>query len=76
MKGEAVDEKQTTMATTAAMAVVVVCKKKGQEEQEVEDGEEEECSVCLNAIDNNDTDNPAGRSLVCGHRYHAFCLHF
>ena len=32
--------------------------------------------VCLTAIDGNDVDNPAGPPLVCGHRYHAFCLHF
>lgn len=47
---------------------------KGQEEEEEEKGEE--CSVCLNAIEIDDADNPAGRPLLCGHRYHAFCLNF
>jgi len=38
--------------------------------------QEEECSVCLNAIESDDANNPAGPPLVCGHRYHAFCLNF
>ena len=37
-----------------------------------QEGGEEECSVCLNVLDGDD----AGPPLVCGHRYHAFCLHF
>jgi len=33
--------------------------------------------VCLNAIESVDANNPAGPPLlVCGHRYHAFCLNF
>ena len=40
------------------------------------EGEEEECSVCLTAIESDDVDNPAGPPLVCGHRYHVFCLNF
>ena len=50
--------------------------KKGGEKGEEEEEEEEECSVCLNAIEGKGSDNPAGPPLVCGHRYHAFCLHF
>lgn len=61
---------------TAALAVMVVTETKEQEVDDEEEEEEEECSVCLNAIDNDDADYPGGPPLLCGHRYHAFCLHF
>jgi hypothetical protein len=44
----------------------------GREEEE----EKSECSVCLNVIESDDARNPAGPPLLCGHRYHAFCLLF
>lgn len=55
-------------AAAVAMAMMAV----GETERQ----EEEECSVCLNAIDSPDTNNPAGPPSVCRHRYHVFCLHF
>lgn len=33
-------------------------------------------SVCLNTIKSDNAEKLAGPPLVCGHRYHAFCLHF
>lgn len=59
---------------TAALVAMNVDEKNGEVKKE--EGEEEECSVCLNAIEIDDSDNPVGPPLVCGHRYHAFCLHF
>jgi len=44
----------------------------GTNGQEGKEEGEEECLVCLNVLDGDD----AGPPLVCGHRYHAFCLHF
>lgn len=51
-------------------------KEKEVEEEEAEEEKEDECSVCLNVIDGNDDANPAGPLLMCGHRHHAFCLHY
>lgn len=59
-------------ALNATVAVLSAMDLGGKKEEE----EEEECSVCLNALQSNDADNPAGPPLKCGHRYHAFCLHF
>ena len=64
---------------TAALAAMAVGANKGEgggEAAEEEEEEEDECSVCLNAIHSGDADNPAGPPLICGHRYHSFCLHF
>jgi hypothetical protein len=61
-------KEHTLMAATDALAAMAVGEKKGQED------EEEECSVCLNVIDSTDADDPPGPPLLCGHRYHAFCL--
>ena len=44
--------------------------------EEKEQEQEDECSVCLNAIESDDDDNPAGPPLMCRHRYHAFGLRF
>lgn len=71
---EEVNSQEAMAAAAAALAAMAVSEGKGQEEGEEE--EEDECSLCLNDIDSNDAENPAGPSLVCGHRYHAFCLHF
>lgn len=57
----------------AALAAMSVEEEKGKEGEEEE---EEECSVCLNAIDDDDSGNLAGPPLPCGHRYHAYCLRF
>jgi hypothetical protein len=77
-KGTVKANSEQTMATAAAaLAAMDVSEKKGEEEVEgQEEEEDDECSVCLNAIESNDTKNPAGPPLVCGHRYHAFCLQF
>jgi len=58
------------------LAAMALGGKEKKEEGEVAEEEGDECSVCFNAIDDNDNDNPAGLPLMCGHRYHAFCLHF
>jgi hypothetical protein len=70
VEGESIEEAVTA---TAALSALDLGGKKGQEEEEEE---EEECLVCLNGMKGNDVDNPANPPLVCGHRYHAFCLHF
>jgi hypothetical protein len=67
-------EQAVAAAAAAAMAVMGLGETKDQQEEEEE--EEAECSVCLNAIEGSDAANPAGPPLVCGHRYHAFCLRF
>lgn len=67
------NDEQAVLVAAAALAAMAVGGTEGQEE---EDEEEEECSVRLNAIEGDDTSNPAGPPLPCGHRYHAFCLHF
>lgn len=59
---------QAAAILTAGMAALGV----GRQEEEGED----ECSVCFNVIESDDAHNPAGPPLLCGHRYHAFCLHF
>lgn len=61
-------------AAEAAMAAMNMGKNKG--EKDGQEGEEIECSVCLNAIEEDDAANPAGPPLKCGHQYHAFCLNF
>ena len=61
------------MAAAAALAMMPVTE---TNRHEVEEEEEKECSVCLNILDGDDAENPAGPPLMCGHRYHAFCLHF
>jgi len=62
-------------AAAAALSAMAVSGVGGQvEEKEQEQGDE--CSVCLNAIESDDADNPADPPLMCGHRYHAFCLRF
>jgi len=61
---------QQVVVAAATMAALSLGEKKGQEKQE------DECSVCLKVIDESDTDDPPDPALVCGHRYHAFCLHF
>jgi hypothetical protein len=67
-------DKQAVTAAATALATMAVTESKEKKVEEEE--EEEECLMCLNEIDSKDTDNPAGPALVCGHRYHAFCLHF
>ena len=58
------------MTATATLSALDLRGKKEQEEEEEGEGE---CSVCLKG---NDVDDPEGPPLVCGHRSHAFCLHF
>jgi hypothetical protein len=62
--------------TTAALSAVAISGTKEEEEEEEEENQEEECSVCLNVIESDDADHPVGPPLLCGHRYHAFCLSF
>lgn len=63
------EEDQHAVTATAALSET---KGRGKKEEE----EDDECSVCLNAIESGDVGNPADPPLMCGHRYHAFCLHF
>jgi len=67
---------RTQQAVVAAIAAMAVGEKKGEAAKEEEEEEGEKCAVCLNTIDSDDVDNPAGPPLTCSHRYHAFCLHF
>jgi len=69
------DTQEAVTAAAVALSAMIVSGAKGQQEEDEEE-DEDECSVCLNAIESNDADNPAGPPLACGHRYHAFCLHF
>ena len=70
---ERADSHQAMMTAVIALSTIVLSER---EEQEEEDGEEEEFSVCLNLIESEDVDNPAGPPLMYGHRYHAFYLQF
>jgi len=69
-------EEENSQQDVTALSAMAISGMEGQDQQEQEEEEEDECSVCLNAIESNDAANPAGPPLVCGHRYHAFCLHF
>jgi len=66
------EEESVQQAVTAAAAALAAMAVGGTKGQEGEEEEEDECSVCLNAIEDNDTDSPAGPPLPCGHRNHAF----
>ena len=76
-EGNAEGSQQAMTAAAAAFSAMAVSGTEGLEEQEEDEEGEDECSVCLNVIDSNeDAANPAGPALLCGHRYHAFCLQF
>ena len=68
---EAEEKDEAIQQAVTAVAAVVAAMAVSEEEEE-----EEECSVCLNVIESDDANNPAGPPLVCGHLYHAFCLNF
>jgi hypothetical protein len=76
MNQEEEEEEGNPPDVTAAAAALSAMAVSGVGAQVEEEGEKDkdECSVCLNAIDSSDADNPAGPPLLCGHRYHASCL--